>query len=151
MTSADSDARVDAVTALHNRYPDVDIKVQHASVQGPDALQVENVRRFVNYLVSTNSGEVLVVFFGVLLGSLLFPARFSGASQALILTPILILWINLVVDTLPALALGADPHADGLMDRPPRPTDEGVINTRVLVSILTISVLLAVTGLGIFF
>jgi exodeoxyribonuclease VII large subunit len=39
VTSADSDARVDAVTALHNRYPDVDIKVQHASVQGPDALQ----------------------------------------------------------------------------------------------------------------
>ncbi|MFD1687058.1 cation-translocating P-type ATPase [Halobellus litoreus] len=111
----------------------------------------ENVRKFVNYLVSTNTGEVLVVFLGVLLGSLLFPTQFSGTSQALILTPILILWINLVADTLPALALGADPHADGLMDRPPRPTDEGVINTRVLVSILTIAVLLAVTGLGIFF
>ncbi|MFC7135372.1 MULTISPECIES: cation-translocating P-type ATPase [Salinibaculum] len=111
----------------------------------------ENVRKFVNYLVSTNTGEVLVVFLGVLLGSLLFPAQFSGTSQALILTPILILWINLVADTLPALALGADPHADGLMDRPPRPTDEGVINTRVLVSILTIAILLAVTGLGVFF
>ena len=103
----------------------------------------ENVRKFVNYLVSTNTGEVLVVFLGVLLGSLLFPTQFSGTSQALILTPILILWINLVADTLPALALGADPHADGLMDRPPRPTDEGVINARVLVSILTIAVLLA--------
>lgn len=111
----------------------------------------ENVRKFVNYLVSTNTGEVLVVFLGVLLGSLLFPAQFSGTSQALILTPVLILWINLVADTLPALALGADPHADGLMDRPPRPPGEGVINTRVLVSILTIAVLLAVTGLGIFF
>jgi len=111
----------------------------------------ENVRKFVNYLVSTNTGEVLVVFLGVLLGSLLFPGQFSGTSQALILTPILILWINLVADTLPALALGADPHADGLMDRPPRPTDEGVINTRVLASILTIAILLAVTGLGVFF
>jgi len=111
----------------------------------------ENVRKFVNYLVSTNTGEVLVVFLGVLLGSLLFPARFSGTSQALILTPILILWINLVADTLPALALGADPHAAGLMNRPPRPSDEGVINTRVFVSILTIAILLAVTGLGIFF
>ena len=39
VTSADSDARVDAVTAIHSRYPDVDIKIQHASVQGPDALQ----------------------------------------------------------------------------------------------------------------
>jgi Ca2+-transporting ATPase len=111
----------------------------------------ENVRKFVNYLVSTNTGEVLVVFLGVLLGSLLFPAQFSATSEALILTPILILWINLVADTLPALALGADPHADGLMDRPPRPTDEGVINTRILVSILTISILLAVVGLGTFF
>jgi Ca2+-transporting ATPase len=111
----------------------------------------ENVRKFVNYLVSTNTGEVLVVFLGVLFGSLLFPDEFSGTSQALILTPILILWINLVADTLPALALGADPHARGLMDRPPRPTDEGVINTRVLASILTIAVLLALTGLGLFF
>ena len=111
----------------------------------------ENVRKFVNYLVSTNTGEVLVVFLGVLLGSLLFPERFSGTSQALILTPVLILWINLVADTLPALALGADPHGEGLMNRPPRPTDEGVINTRVLVSILTIAVLLAGTGLGVFF
>jgi Ca2+-transporting ATPase len=111
----------------------------------------ENVRKFVNYLVSTNTGEVLVVFLGVLLGSLLFPAQFSGTSRALILTPILILWINLVADTLPALALGADPHADGLMDQPPRPPDEGVINTRVLVSILTIATLLAVTGLALFF
>jgi len=111
----------------------------------------ENVRKFVNYLVSTNTGEVLVVFLGVLLGSLLFPGLFSGTSQALILTPILILWINLVADTLPALALGADPHAGGLIDRPPRPTDEGVIDRRVLASILTIAVLLAVTGLGVFF
>jgi len=129
----------------------------------------ENVRKFVNYLVSTNTGEVLVVFLGVLLGSLLFSAQFSATSEALILTPILILWINLVADTaliltpililwinlvadtLPALALGADPHADGLMDRPPRPTDEGVIDNRVLVSILTIAILLAAVGLGIFF
>ncbi|WP_049912864.1 cation-translocating P-type ATPase [Halococcus thailandensis] len=111
----------------------------------------ENVRKFVNYLVSTNTGEVLVVFLGVLFGSLLFPGQFSATSKALILTPILILWINLAADTLPALALGADPHADGLMNRPPRPTDEGVINARVLVSILTIAILLAVIGLGIFF
>ncbi|AEH39388.1 cation-translocating P-type ATPase [Halopiger xanaduensis] len=111
----------------------------------------ENVRKFVNYLVSTNTGEVLVVFLGVLLGSALFSEQFSGTSQALILTPVLILWINLIADTLPALAIGADPHAAGLMDRPPRPADEGVINTRVLASILTIAVLLALTGLGIFF
>ncbi len=111
----------------------------------------ENVRKFVNYLVSTNTGEVLVVFLGVLVGSVLFPERFTGTSQALILTPVLILWINLVADTLPALALGADPHAAGLMERPPRPVDEGVINTRVLVSIITIAVLLAIIGLGLFF
>lgn len=111
----------------------------------------ENVRKFVNYLVSTNIGEVLVVFFGILLGDLLFPGEFIGGSEALILTPVLILWINIVADTLPALALGADPHSPNIMDRSPRPIDEGVINTRVLVSIITIALLLSVIGLGVFF
>jgi len=110
----------------------------------------QNVRKFVNYLVSTNIGEVLVVFLGVLLGQFLFPELFAGSAEAVILTPVLILWINVIADTLPALALGADPHGPGLMSRPPRPRDEGVIDGRVLASIVTIASLLAVIGLGLF-
>jgi Ca2+-transporting ATPase len=110
----------------------------------------ENVRKFVNYLVSTNTGEVLVVFLGVLVAQLAFPGLFDGSTEALVLTPILILWINVIADTLPALALGADPSAAGLMDRPPRPPDEGVINRRVLASIISIATLLAVVGVALF-
>ena len=111
----------------------------------------DNIRKFVNYLLSANAGEVLVVFFGVLVGSLLFPSLFAGQAEALILTPVMLLWINLVTDGLPALALGVDPKADSIMDRPPRPSDESVIDSRMLLSIGSIGVAMTVTGLALFF
>jgi len=112
----------------------------------------DNIRKFVNFMLSANAGEVLVVFLGVLIGSAFFPEFAStSASEALILTPVMLLWINLVTDGLPALALGVDPKADDIMDRPPRGADESVINRRVMASILTIGTLLAVTGLPLFF
>ncbi len=111
----------------------------------------DNIRKFVNYLLSANAGEVLVVFFGVLIGSLLFPEIFTQQKEALILTPIMLLWINLVTDGLPALALGADPKADGIMDRKPRGEDEPVINRRMIASILGIGLIMSVTGLPLFF
>ncbi|MDZ7701665.1 MAG: cation-transporting P-type ATPase [Halobacteriales archaeon] len=111
----------------------------------------DNIRKFVNYLLSANAGEVLVVFLGVLLGSLLFPEQFASRSEALILTPVMLLWINLVTDGLPALALGVDPKAEGILDRPPRGADEPVIDRRLLASILAIGLLMTATGLGLFF
>jgi Ca2+-transporting ATPase len=111
----------------------------------------DNIRKFVNYLLSANAGEVMVVFVGVLLGSVLYPDTFAGQAEALILTPVMLLWINLVTDGFPALALGADPKADGIMERRPRPSDDPVIDRRILVSILTIGVVMTVTGLGVFF
>lgn len=111
----------------------------------------DNIRKFVNYLLSANAGEVLVVFLGVLLGTALFPDLFAGKEEALILTPVMLLWINLVTDGLPALALGADPKSEGILDRPPRPSDEPVINTRMMASILGIGAIMTVTGLVVFF
>jgi len=111
----------------------------------------DNIRKFVNYLLSANAGEVLVVFVGVLLGSALFPQLFAGSAEALILTPVMLLWINLVTDGFPALALGTDPAADDVMDRPPRPHDESVIDRRMLFSIGTIGALMTVAGLALFF
>ncbi|WP_136715511.1 cation-translocating P-type ATPase [Halorientalis salina] len=112
----------------------------------------DNVRTFVNYLLSANAGEVLVVFFGVLLGSLLFPDLFEGSEAVgLVLTPVMLLWVNLVTDGLPALALGADPTAPNVMDRPPRGRGEPIIDRRVLASILAIGVVMTVVGLGLFF
>ena len=111
----------------------------------------DNVRKFVNYLLSANAGEVLAVVVGLVIGAALFPERFAARSEALILTPVALLWINLVTDGLPALALGADPKAADVLDRPPRPPDEPVLHRRLLASVATIGVLLAAVGLVLFF
>ncbi|KAB1185399.1 MULTISPECIES: cation-translocating P-type ATPase [Haloferax] len=111
----------------------------------------DNIRKFVNLLLSANAGEVLTVFVGVLIGSALFPELFAAQSEALILTPVMLLWINLVTDGLPALALGVDPKAPNVLERSPRSTDDPVIDTRVMVSILTIGVTVTIAGLLVFF
>ncbi|PSG99782.1 MAG: haloacid dehalogenase [Nanohaloarchaea archaeon SW_4_43_9] len=112
----------------------------------------DNTRKFVNYLLSANAGEVLAVFFGILIGTAFFPDIFSSSnSGALILTPIMLLWINFVTDGLPALALGADPKSDGIMKRDPRGKNEPVINRRMMASIAGIGIIMTLTGLPIFF
>jgi Ca2+-transporting ATPase len=111
----------------------------------------DNIRKFVNYLLSANAGEVLAVFVGVLVGTVLFPTLFAARTEALVLTPVMLLWINLVTDGLPALALGADPGAEGILDRPPRGTGDPVIDRRMAASIAAIGVGMAATGLGLFF
>ncbi|MEX2186730.1 MAG: cation-translocating P-type ATPase [Pirellulales bacterium] len=75
----------------------------------------DNIRKAVHYLLSCNAGEVLVMFVSALAG---WPAP---------LLPIQILWINLVTDGLPALALGLEPPERDVMRRPPRATREPVI------------------------
>ncbi|WP_042663478.1 cation-transporting P-type ATPase [Haloferax sp. ATB1] len=110
----------------------------------------DNIRKFVNYLLSANAGEVFVVFLGTLLGAALFPAAFASES-ALVITPVALLWLNLVTDGFPALALGADPKSNDVMRRPPRPRDEGVLDRRTITSILGIGVALTGAGLGVFF
>lgn len=99
----------------------------------------DNIRKFVNYLLSANAGEVLLVFLGSIFG------------LGLVLTAVQLLWINLLTDGLPALALGADPKSEGIMQRPPRPKSEGVITKRMLTSIGGIGVLMAVTLLPLFY
>jgi len=75
----------------------------------------DNIRKFVKYLLSSNLGELLTLFLAIIL-------RFP-----LPLIAIQILWINLVTDGLPALALSVDPADPGLMKRPPRNPKEGII------------------------
>lgn len=74
----------------------------------------ENIRKFIRYLLASNVGEILVMLFAMVLG---FP---------LPLLPVQILWINLVTDGLPALALGMDGAENNLMEQPPRPIEEGI-------------------------
>ena len=111
----------------------------------------DNIRNFVTFLLSANVGEVLIVFVGVLLGAFLFPDVFRGNSDALILTPALLLWINLVTDGPPALALGVDPRSDDVMHRPPRSMDESVLDRQTSLLIVWIGLALTAVGLALFF
>ncbi|MCO8245755.1 MULTISPECIES: cation-transporting P-type ATPase [unclassified Haladaptatus] len=111
----------------------------------------DNIRKFVNLLLSANAGEVLTVFFGVFVGTLLFPDLFAAEADPLILTPVMLLWINIVTDGLPALALGTDPKAPNILDRPPRNDGQGVIDRRMVFSIVSIGLTMTVIGLGVFF
>jgi P-type Ca2+ transporter type 2C len=101
-----------------------------------------NIRKFLRYLLSSNIGEVMTMFFGVLL------ARQIGldAGGDAVVLPLLatqILWINLVTDGPPALALGVDPADDGLMDQPPRPSGERVITARMWSGIVFVGTIMA--------
>ena len=111
----------------------------------------DNIRNFVTFLLSANVGEVLIVFIGVLLGAFLFPDVFRGSADALILTPAMLLWINLVTDGPPALALGVDPRSNDVMRRPPRSSDESVLDRPTSLLIVWIGTALTVVGLALFF
>jgi P-type Ca2+ transporter type 2C len=84
-----------------------------------------NIRKFLRYLLSSNIGEVMTMFFGVLLADVIGLPAPGGVALPLLATQIL--WINLVTDGAPALALGVDPAHPAAMERSPRPSGEGVI------------------------
>ena len=101
-----------------------------------------NIRKFLRYLLSSNIGEVMTMFFGVLLAR---PIGLDIGDGAVVL-PLLatqILWINLVTDGPPALALGVDPADDGLMQQPPRPSGERVITPRMWRGIIFVGIIMA--------
>ena len=101
-----------------------------------------NIRKFLRYLLSSNIGEVLTMFFGVVLARCIgLHAEDTGLVLPLLATQIL--WINLVTDGLPALALGMDPADDGLMRQPPRPVREGVLTLRMWRGIVFVGVIMA--------
>jgi len=98
----------------------------------------DNVRKFVNYLLSGNGGEVTMIFTGTL------------AGLGLVITPIQVLWINVVTDGIPALTMGVDPAAEDVMEREPRPPEEGVITTRIVASIVGIALFMTICLLPLF-
>jgi Ca2+-transporting ATPase len=101
-----------------------------------------NIRKFLRYLLSSNIGEVLTMFFGVVLGRRI-GLEIGGDAVVLPLQATQILWINLVTDGPPALALGVDPADAGLMDQPPRPVGERVITGRMWRGIALVGVVMA--------
>jgi len=102
-----------------------------------------NIRKFLRYLLSSNIGEVMTMFFGVVLARQI-GLHVGGGAVVLPLLATQILWINLVTDGLPALALGLDPADEGLMSQPPRPSSEGVITPRMWRGIVLVGIIMAV-------
>jgi Ca2+-transporting ATPase len=104
-----------------------------------------NIRKFLRYLLSSNIGEVMTMFFGVLLADAIGLTAEGGGGVVLPLLATQILWINLVTDGAPALALGVDPAEAGLMQKPPRARNEGVITRRMWAGIFFVG---AITAAG---
>ena len=76
-----------------------------------------NIRKAIHYLLSCNIGEIVTIFAATLLGFGQMP-----------LVPVQLLWLNLVTDSLPALALGVEPVEEGVMEQPPRKASENLFD-----------------------
>jgi P-type Ca2+ transporter type 2C len=96
----------------------------------------DNIRKFIKFIATTNSAEIWVMLLGPLLG------------MPLPLLPLQILWVNLVTDGLPALALGAEPAERDIMRRPPYHPSENVFGRGLGRHILWVGILMALVALG---
>lgn len=106
----------------------------------------DNIRKFLRYLLSSNMGEVLTVFLGIV-GAGVIGLTASGGAVVLPLLATQILWLNLVTDSWPALAMGVDPPTDDVMARKPRKLNEQVIDARMWAGVLQIGVVMALATL----
>ena len=95
----------------------------------------ENIRKFIRYLLASNVGEILVMLFAMLL------------ALPLPLVPVQILWVNLVTDGLPAMALGMDKPEDNVMKRAPRDPREGVFARGLGYKIISRGILIGIVTL----
>jgi Ca2+-transporting ATPase len=98
----------------------------------------QSMGKFLRYMLSSNFAEILVIVIALLVG---LPPPFI---------PIQILWINLVTDGLPALALGVDPPERGLMDKPPRDPTESIMNKAMGKYILRLGIYMTIISVGVY-
>jgi Ca2+-transporting ATPase len=96
----------------------------------------DNIRRFVRYVLTTNSGEIWVMFLATML------------ALPVPLLPVQILWVNLVTDGLPAIALGLEPTERDAMRRPPRPPTESIFARGLWQHAVWVGLLMAVVCLA---
>jgi P-type Ca2+ transporter type 2C len=106
-----------------------------------------NIRTFLRYLLSSNIGEVLTMFLGVIGAGLLGLTDSVDSGVAVPLLATQILWINLLTDAAPALALGVDPPPDDVMAQSPRRLTDRVIDTEMQIGIGFVGVVMAVVTL----
>jgi P-type Ca2+ transporter type 2C len=107
-----------------------------------------NIRTFLRYLLSSNIGEVLTMFLGVVGAGLLGLTDTVDSGVAVPLLATQILWINLLTDAAPALALGVDPPRDDVMARAPRRLSDRVIDTEMQLGIGFVGLVMAIVTLA---
>jgi calcium-translocating P-type ATPase len=107
----------------------------------------ENIEKFLRYLLSSNMGEVFTVFLGVVFAGALGLPMAGGETVAVPLLATQILWINLVTDSGPALAMGVDPEIDDVMARRPRKVTDRIIGRRMWHGILSVGLVMALATL----
>ena len=108
----------------------------------------DNIKKFLRFLLSSNMGEVLTVFGGVVLSGVI---GLSGHSDSGVVLPLLatqILWINLVTDSGPALAMGVDPSVEDVMARPPRKPTDRVVDGAMWSGVLLVGAVMAASTLA---
>jgi len=96
-----------------------------------------NIKKAVHYLLSCNIGEILTIFIATVLDFAAMP-----------LLPIQLLWLNLVTDSLPALALGVEPVEAGVMEQPPRNSKESIFNRSFTLRLLWQGAMVGILTLG---
>ncbi len=99
----------------------------------------DSIKKFIQYTLSSNLGEILVIFIAILIG------------WPLPLIAIQILWVNLLTDGLPGLALGLDPFNKDIMKKPPRQKEEKLISKDVIQNILIVGVVMGIGTLLMFY
>jgi len=109
----------------------------------------DNITKFLRYLLSSNMGEIFTVFFGIVLAGVI--GLRDPANPGALILPLLatqILWINLVTDSGPAIAMGLDPEIDDVMDRPPRDPRKRIIDGAMWGRIISTGVVMAAVTLA---
>lgn len=96
----------------------------------------ENIKKFINYLFSSNLAEVFVIFFAIILG------------MPLPMTAVMLVWLNLVTDGLPALALAVDPYSKTLMDSKPKKSTESIMDKTMAFNVVYVAILICASILG---
>ncbi len=99
----------------------------------------DNIKKFVVYLLSANMGEIMTIFTAIML------------NLPLPLLPLQILWMNLITDGLPALALGVEVPEPDIMKRKPRDPREKILNRSVLTYVILVGFIYVIGTLGLFY
>lgn len=105
-----------------------------------------NIRKFVYYLISCNMGEIFIIFLPTMFGRFLFPEM--TAEQLSPLAAVQLLWLNLISDGAPALALGTEKGDPDIMEQKPRPPKEPIINRQMLYGVIVQTI--AIAGVTLF-